>query len=117
MERVRDFNLPACRRAQTSPQLAVNAARAVGFSRCHESSDSGQVTEQACICWRALESIGIFFRDESGGEVTALNQEAIDDPSIIAADPYGAGWLFEVQATAAGNLLTADEYAELNEES
>jgi glycine cleavage system H protein len=51
------------------------------------------------------------------GEVTALNQAAVDDPSVITADPYGDGWLFEVQPTAAGNLLTAEQYAERNEEA
>ena len=49
------------------------------------------------------------------GTVTAVNSDAVDDPSIITADPYDAGWLFEVQATAAGNLLTAAEYAARNE--
>ena len=49
------------------------------------------------------------------GTVTAINTAAVDDPSIITADPYEAGWLFEVQATEAGNLLTAAEYAEQNE--
>ncbi len=49
------------------------------------------------------------------GTVTAVNAAAVDDPSVITADPYDAGWLFEVQATAAGNLLTAAEYAARNE--
>lgn len=49
------------------------------------------------------------------GTVTAVNSDAVDDPSIITADPYDAGWLFEVQAIAAGNLLTAAEYAARNE--
>lgn len=49
------------------------------------------------------------------GTVTAINTAAVDDPSIITADPYEAGWLFEVQATEAGNLLTAAEYAARNE--
>lgn len=49
------------------------------------------------------------------GTVTAINTAAVDDPSIITADPYDAGWLFEVQATEAGNLLTAAEYAARNE--
>ncbi|MGX9672491.1 glycine cleavage system protein GcvH [Mycobacterium sp. HM-7] len=49
------------------------------------------------------------------GTVTAVNADAVDDPSIITADPYDAGWLFEVQATATGNLLTAAEYATRNE--
>ncbi|KMO79169.1 MULTISPECIES: glycine cleavage system protein GcvH [Mycolicibacterium] len=48
------------------------------------------------------------------GEVTSLNQAAIDDPSLVTQDPYGSGWLFEVQPTQLGTLLTAQEYAEKN---
>lgn len=49
------------------------------------------------------------------GSVTAVNTAAVDDPALVTADPYGEGWLFEIQATAAGNLLTAAEYAEKSE--
>lgn len=49
------------------------------------------------------------------GTVTAVNTAAIDDPALVTSDPYGSGWLFEVQATEAGNLLTAAEYAEKSE--
>lgn len=46
------------------------------------------------------------------GRVVAINTAVVEDPSIITADPYGAGWLFTVAATASGELLTAAEYAE-----
>jgi glycine cleavage system H protein len=46
------------------------------------------------------------------GRVTEVNTAAVDDPSIVAADPYGAGWLFAVQPTSTATLLTAAEYAE-----
>lgn len=49
-----------------------------------------------------------------GGEVTEINTAAVDDPSLVTTDPYGAGWLFAVRATDAGPLLTAAEYAEKN---
>ena len=48
------------------------------------------------------------------GQVTEVNQAAVDDPAVISADPYGDGWLFAVQPEAAGTLLTAAEYAEKN---
>lgn len=48
------------------------------------------------------------------GSVTAVNTAALDDPGLVTSDPYGAGWLFEVAANAAGTLLTAAEYAEMN---
>jgi glycine cleavage system H protein len=51
------------------------------------------------------------------GTVAAVNTAAVDDPGLVASDPYGAGWLFEVQPTAAGTLMTAAEYTEKNEVS
>ena len=48
------------------------------------------------------------------GTVTAVNQEALDDCAIIHGDPFTAGWLFEVEVTEVGPLLTAAEYAEKN---
>jgi len=30
------------------------------------------------------------------GEITAVNEELEDDPSLINSDPYGDGWLFKI---------------------
>ena len=48
------------------------------------------------------------------GTIVAVNQEAIDNPAILNEDPYGAGWLFTVEVTEEGPLLTAAEYASAN---
>jgi glycine cleavage system H protein len=45
------------------------------------------------------------------GTVVEVNQEAIDDPALVNAEPYGAGWLFKVEVSGYGDLLSADEYA------
>jgi len=34
------------------------------------------------------------------GVVTAVNEAIADGPEAINADPYGAGWLFEVEMTS-----------------
>ena len=34
-----------------------------------------------------------------GGKVIEVNQKAIDDPSLLNSDPFGAGWLVKVQAS------------------
>jgi glycine cleavage system H protein len=55
------------------------------------------------------------------GEVTEINDELEDDPSLVNAEPYAAGWLFRVQVTQDGDgaaalpsdLLSAAEYEEL----
>jgi len=45
------------------------------------------------------------------GTVVEVNTAAVDDPSVVNADPFGAGWLLKVDVTEAGPLLTAEEYA------
>jgi glycine cleavage system H protein len=51
------------------------------------------------------------------GEVTEVNEELEDDPGLVNAEPYGAGWMFRVRLPEAGatppDLLTAAEYEEL----
>ncbi|OZF07738.1 glycine cleavage system protein H [Rhodococcus sp. 15-1154-1] len=48
------------------------------------------------------------------GRVTLINTAVVDDPSLVTSDPYGEGWLFAVHPTAAGELITAAEYAHKN---
>ncbi|MDR1511855.1 MAG: glycine cleavage system protein GcvH [Propionibacteriaceae bacterium] len=48
------------------------------------------------------------------GKVAAVNQAAVDAPETVNADPYGAGWLFEVRdPRAADDLLDAAAYDRL----
>ena len=55
------------------------------------------------------------------GEVTEVNTELDDDPSLVNAEPYTAGWMFRVQLAQDGNgdaalppdLLSAAEYEDL----
>jgi glycine cleavage system H protein len=55
------------------------------------------------------------------GEVTEVNTELEGDPSLVNAEPYGAGWMFRVRVAQDGSggaalpldLLTAAEYEEL----
>ena len=55
------------------------------------------------------------------GEVAEINAELEDDPSLVNAEPYAAGWMFRVQVPQDGNgepalpadLLSAAEYDEL----
>jgi glycine cleavage system H protein len=54
------------------------------------------------------------------GEVVEVNEDLDDDPGLVNAEPYGAGWMFRVRlASTAGEavlppgLLSAAEYEEL----
>jgi glycine cleavage system H protein len=52
------------------------------------------------------------------GEVTDVNVDVEEDPGQVNADPYGAGWLFKVRLDdePPGDLLSADQYAELTKD-
>jgi len=50
------------------------------------------------------------------GKVTKVNTKLTDEPATLNSDPYGAGWIVEVQASEPGQLdglLDADGYNDL----
>jgi glycine cleavage system H protein len=50
--------------------------------------------------------------------VTAVNELLNDSPETINSDPYGDGWIFELELSEAGeveDLLDADAYSALVE--
>lgn len=61
----------------------------------------------------STKSVSELFSPVSG-TVVEVNQAVVDDPAIVNADPYGAGWLLRVTVTARGTLLSAEEYAGLS---
>lgn len=48
------------------------------------------------------------------GTVVEINHNAVNDPAVVNADPYGEGWLIRVQVSAAGDLLDAEAYSQLS---
>lgn len=53
------------------------------------------------------------------GTVVAVNEDLMDSPEIVNADPYGDGWFARIAPAGAGldtsRLLTAADYRELTE--
>jgi glycine cleavage system H protein len=52
------------------------------------------------------------------GRVTARNEALGDSPDLVNTDPYGEGWLVELEPSDPGSLsqlLDADGYAKLTE--
>ncbi|GAB2486306.1 glycine cleavage system protein GcvH [Luteococcus sediminum] len=50
-----------------------------------------------------------------GGVVTAVNETLSDSPETVNQDPYGDGWLFEIELAEdsdTDSLLDSDAYAE-----
>jgi glycine cleavage system H protein len=49
------------------------------------------------------------------GEVVAVNEELAESPEKVNEDPHGAGWLFRLRPTSAGDLeglMSAEAYEE-----
>jgi glycine cleavage system H protein len=47
------------------------------------------------------------------GEVSAVNDQLVADPSAIGSDPYGQGWLIKIKTgpgASLAHLLTAEQY-------
>jgi glycine cleavage system H protein len=48
------------------------------------------------------------------GEIMAVNDAVVKDPSLITAEPYGKGWLVKIKVkpgTTLDKLMTAAQYA------
>jgi len=67
---------------------------------------------EACGEVESTKSVSDLYSPVSG-VVDAVNQAVIDDPALIAADPYAAGWLFTVRADSAAALLESTAYEAL----
>jgi glycine cleavage system H protein len=47
------------------------------------------------------------------GEITQINEKLVNDPSAVAQDPYGEGWLIKIKVepgTTLDHLLTPEQY-------
>ncbi|GAB3623028.1 glycine cleavage system protein GcvH [Mariniluteicoccus endophyticus] len=68
----------------------------------------------ACGELESTKSVSELFSPVSG-VITSVNEVVSDSPEIINADPYGDGWLFEVEVSGESevdDLMDADAYAE-----
>lgn len=71
--------------------------------------------EDACAEVESTKSVSSVYSPVSG-VITAVNEALSDAPETINSDPYGEGWLFEVELSDPGQLeglLRSDAYAEL----
>jgi glycine cleavage system H protein len=92
--------------------ITANAADALGDIVYLELPTVGsEITAGAVVGEvESTKSVSELFSPVSG-TVVDVNQAAVDEPSVVNQDPYGAGWLFTVEVTSTGDLLSAEEYA------
>ena len=72
-------------------------------------------TDDACAEVESTKSVSDVY-SPANGVVTAVNELLNASPETINSDPYGDGWIFELELSEAGeveDLLDSDAYAEL----
>lgn len=81
-----------------------------------ELPESGTVVTAGEVCGEleSTKSVSELYSPVSG-TIADTNEDVIQNPERINEDPYGVGWLFTVDVTEAGELLTPEEYAEQTE--
>lgn len=62
----------------------------------------------------STKSVGELFAPVAG-EVVEINQDVIDQPDLVNADPFGDAWMIKVRFTELPALLTAAEYAAITD--
>ena len=88
------------------------AAEALGDVVYVELPEVGATVEAGAVVGEieSTKSVSELYCPVSG-TVTEVNTEAVENPEIVNKDPFGKGWLFKVEVTGTGGLLTAAEYA------
>jgi glycine cleavage system H protein len=88
---------------------AANALGDVVFVQLPEVGDSVSAGE-TCGELESTKSVSDLYSPVSG-EVTEVNEDVVNDPSLVNSAPFAGGWLFKVRVTdEPGDLLSADEY-------
>lgn len=88
------------------------AAEALGDVVYLELPEVGAEVEAGAVVGEieSTKSVSELYSPVSG-TIAEVNTEVVENPEIVNQDPYGKGWLFKVEVTGTGELLTAAEYA------
>ncbi|MEW2619833.1 glycine cleavage system protein GcvH [Streptomyces sp. NPDC048106] len=90
-------------------EFAANALGDVVFAQLPEVGSAVEAGE-TCGELESTKSVSDLYSPVTG-EVTAVNENVVDDPSLVNSEPFEGGWLFKVRVTdEPADLLSADEY-------
>ena len=88
---------------------AANALGDVVFVQLPEVGDTVTAGE-TCGELESTKSVSDLYSPVSG-EITEVNEDVVNDPSLVNSAPFEGGWLFKVRVSdEPGDLLSADEY-------
>jgi glycine cleavage system H protein len=62
------------------------------------AADAGVRAGEVCGEIESTKSVGELFAPLTG-DVVAVNDAVVDDPSLVNSDPYGEGWLVKIRIT------------------
>ncbi|KQZ83432.1 glycine cleavage system protein H [Microbacterium sp. Root166] len=92
------------------------AAEKLGDVVFVELPAAGSTVTAGDVCGEieSTKSVGELYAPLTG-EVVAVNDAAVDDPSLVNSEPFGEGWLIKltVDAAAVADLLDRDAYVAL----
>lgn len=76
--------------------------------------DTGVSAGQVVGEIESTKSVGELYAPLTG-DVVAVNDAAVDDPSLVNSDPFGEGWLVKIRidASAPAELLDREAYVAL----
>jgi glycine cleavage system H protein len=92
--------------------ITAHAAEALGDVVYVQLPEVGAAVTAGETCGEleSTKSVSDLYAPVSG-EVTEVNQDALDDPALVNSAPFEGGWLFRVRVSAEpADLLSADEY-------
>ncbi|GAB2932704.1 MULTISPECIES: glycine cleavage system protein GcvH [Streptomyces] len=88
---------------------AANALGDVVYTQLPEVGSTVTAGE-SCGELESTKSVSDLYSPVSG-EITEVNEDVVNDPSLVNTAPFEGGWLFKVRiAEEPGDLLSADEY-------
>ncbi|MFF9090285.1 glycine cleavage system protein GcvH [Streptomyces sp. NPDC014991] len=91
-------------------EFAANALGDVVYAQLPEVGTTVEAGE-TCGELESTKSVSDLYSPVSG-EVTEINEDVVNDPSLVNSAPFEGGWLFKVRVTEEpADLLSADEYA------
>ena len=97
--------------------LSAVAVDALGDVVYLDLPEAGSTVTAGEVCGEveSTKSVSELFAPVSG-TVVEVNAAVVDEPGLVNSDPYGDGWLFTVEVTEEGELLTAEQYEQAQEE-
>ena len=97
--------------------LSAVAVDALGDVVYLDLPEAGSTVTAGEVCGEveSTKSVSELFAPVSG-TVVDVNAAVVDEPGLVNSDPYGDGWLFTVEVTDEGELLTAEQYEQSQEE-